>query len=76
MVVVVRGGSSLWTILAAIILVVIIILSIILFLITKGTVLIVAIPGFPVESIILGLAAGTLLIALRRRPSRKSTRNN
>ena len=39
----------------------------------RGTVLVVAIPGFPVESLVIGLMIGVFLILFRRRSVRKSS---
>ena len=36
----------------------------------RGTVLVVAIPGFPVESLLIGLMIGLLLIVFRRKSSK------
>ena len=74
MVVVVRDKSPAWAVIAAILLVLAAV-SILLLIITggRGTVFVVAIPGFPPESILIGLLIGVLLIALKRRPVRKLT---
>jgi len=68
MVVVVRDRSSLLAVCVALILVLVVV-AILVFLISggRGTVFVVALPGFPVESIIIGLVAGLLLVGLRRR---------
>ncbi len=70
MVVVVRDEPSIWVILAVVTLVLSIAALIFFFLITggRGTVLVLAIPGFPAESIVLGIALGVLLVVLRRSP--------
>ena len=68
MAVVVRDRSSLLIACAAIIVVLVVAaISIILISGGRGTVFVVALPGFPIESIIIGLAAGLLLVAVRRR---------
>jgi hypothetical protein len=68
MVVIVKDRSSVLAVCVALILVLVVV-AILVFLISggRGTVFVVALPGFPVESIIIGLAAGLLLVALRRR---------
>ena len=68
MVVVVRDKSPLWAVIAVILLVLAAV-SILLLVITggRGTVFILAIPGFPPESIIIGLLVGVLLLALKRK---------
>ena len=70
MVVVVRNGAPLWAILAAVILVVMVVVAVVILLLTRGTVLVLAIPGFPIESIILGTTLGLLLLAIKRRQRR------
>jgi hypothetical protein len=69
MVVVVRGGPS---VLAAVLLliIVLIVVGLLVFLLTRGSVLVVAIPGFPVESVIMGLLVGAMLVAMKRRRMR------
>jgi hypothetical protein len=68
MAVVVRDRSSLLVVCVAII-VVLVVAAMLVFLISggRGTVFVVALPGFPIESIIIGLAAGLFLVALKRR---------
>ena len=68
MAVVVRDRSSLLAVCVAMI-VVLVVAAILVFLISggRGTVFVVALPGFPIESILIGLAAGLLLVALKRR---------
>ena len=68
MVVVVRDRFPIWAVIFAILLVMVAI-AIIIFVITggRGTVLVVAIPGFPVESILIGLVVGLLWVVLRRK---------
>ena len=66
MVVVVRDRVSSWAVLAVTVLVLIVV-GILVFLITGGRVLVVALPGFPPESILVGLAAGVVLIVLKRK---------
>ena len=72
MIVVVRDKSPAWAVIAAILLSLAAV-SILLLIITagRGTVFVVAIPGFPPESILIGLLVGVLLIALKRRPAKK-----
>lgn len=67
MVVVVRDRSLTWA-LFAVLAVILVIVAIVLLLITggRGTVLVVAIPGFPIESIVIGLMFGLLLLVLKR----------
>jgi hypothetical protein len=67
LVVVVRNGAPLWVILAAVILVIMVAVAIVVLLLTKGTVVVLAIPGFSAESVILGLGLGVLLLAFKRR---------
>jgi len=68
---VVVGGerTPIWPIFAVLIIVVLVVVAILFFILTggKGTLLVVAIPGFPVESIILGLGLGVLLVLLKRK---------
>jgi len=54
-VVVVGKRTPIWPIFAVLIIVVLVVVAILLFILTggRGTLLVVAIPGFPVESIIL-----------------------
>ncbi|MGD0422608.1 MAG: hypothetical protein ABSA92_04030 [Candidatus Bathyarchaeia archaeon] len=68
MVVVVRDRFPIWAVILAILLVLIAV-AILGFVITggRGTVLVVAIPGFPLESLMIGLVVGLLWIVLRRR---------
>jgi hypothetical protein len=67
-VVVVRDRFPIWAVILAILLVLIAV-AILGFVITggRGTVLVVAIPGFPLESLMIGLVVGLLWIVLRRR---------
>ncbi len=71
MVVVVRERTPIWAILAVLIIVVLVVVAVLFFILTggRGTMLVVAIPGFPVESIILGLGLGVLLVLLKRKPA-------
>ena len=71
MVVVVGERTPIWAILAVLIIVVLVIVAILFFILTGGraTLFVVAIPGFPVESIILGLGLGVLLVLLKRKPA-------
>jgi hypothetical protein len=71
MVVVVRNGTPVWAILAAVILVIMVAVAVVILLLTRGTVLVLAIPGFPTESVILGLSLGVLFLILGRRRTRK-----
>ena len=66
--VVVRDKFPIWAVILAILLVLIAV-AILGFVITggRGTVLVVAIPGFPLESLMIGLVVGLLWILLRRR---------
>lgn len=66
--VVVRDRFPIWAVILAILLVLIAV-AILGFVITggRGTVLVVAIPGFPLESLMIGLVVGLLWIVLRRR---------
>lgn len=68
MVIVVRDRFPTWAAIFAILLVLVAV-AIILFVITggRGTVLVVAIPGFPFESILIGLAVGLLWVVLRHK---------
>ncbi len=77
MVVVVGERTPLWAVLAVIIIVVLVVVAVLMFIVTggRGTLLVVAIPGFPAESIILGLALGVLLVILKRRPDKKNASN-
>ncbi len=71
MVVVVNDRSPVWAVILAI-LAILVAVAILFFVLTggAGTVLVLAIPGFPVESIAAGLALGLLLIILRRKPAK------
>lgn len=73
MVVVVGERTPLWAVLAIIIIVILVVVAVLAFVLSggRGTMLVVAIPGFPTESIVLGLAIGILLVALKRKPSNK-----
>ncbi len=75
MVVVVRDRGPLGIILLVITLLSLISLVIIIFLIMqgRGNVMVVAIPGFPPEAILAGLAVGTFVVLARRFPRRKHT---
>ena len=66
--VVVRDRFPIWAVILAILLVLIAV-AILGFVITggRGTVLVVAIPGFHLESLMIGLVVGLLWIVLRRR---------
>jgi membrane protein implicated in regulation of membrane protease activity len=71
LVVVVRDRSPLWAVIAAILLVLVAV-AILLFIITggRGTVFVIAVPGFPPESIAIGLLLGVLLVVLKRKPAK------
>ena len=57
-----------WAVILAILLVLIVV-AVLVFAITggRGTVLVVAIPGFPLESVAIGLVVGLLWLVLKRR---------
>lgn len=67
MVVVVKDRDPLWAWLAVVSLVLVAI-GILLFFVSgeRGTVFVIALPGFPVESIIIGLVIGICLVVLKR----------
>jgi membrane protein implicated in regulation of membrane protease activity len=71
LVVVVRDRSPLWAVIAAILLVLVAV-AILIFIITggRGTVFVIAVPGFPPESIAIGLLLGVLLVVLKRKPAK------
>jgi len=71
LVVVVRDGFPTWAVVFAI-LVLLVAVAVLVFVITggRGTVLVVAIPGFPVESILIGLVVGLLWVTLKRRSAK------
>ncbi|MGA3405205.1 MAG: hypothetical protein ABSD49_05700 [Candidatus Bathyarchaeia archaeon] len=77
MVVVVGGRTPIWPIFAVLIIVVLVVVAILLFILTggRGTLLVVAIPGFPVESIILGVGLGVLLVLLKRKPASNNNKS-
>ena len=66
--VVVRDRFPTWAVILAILLVLIVV-AVLVFAITggRGTVLVVAIPGFPLESVAIGLVVGLLWLVLKRR---------
>ena len=68
MVVVARDRFPIWAVIFAILLMLVAV-AIIIFVITgeRGTVFVVAIPGFPVESILIGFVVGLLWVVLRRK---------
>ncbi len=74
MVVVVGERTPIWAIVAVLIIVVMVVVAILVFVFTGGraTMLVVAIPGFLVESIILGLGLGVLLVLLMRKTHNNS----
>ena len=66
--VVVRDRFPTWAVILTILLVLIVV-AVLVFAITggRGTVLVVAIPGFPLESVAIGLVVGLLWLVLKRR---------
>jgi cell shape-determining protein MreD len=72
LVVVVRDRFPTWTVVLAILLVLVAI-AVLVFIITggRGTVLVV-IPGFPLESIIIGLVLGFFWVVIRRTHTHKA----
>ena len=68
MVVVVKGKFPTLAVILVMLLVLVAV-AILVFVMTggKATVLVVAIPGFPIESIIIGLVVGLLWVVLKRR---------
>ena len=66
--IVVRDRYPTWAVFFAILLLLVAV-AIIMFVITggRGTVFVVAIPGFPVESILIGLVVGLFWVILRRK---------
>jgi len=74
MVVVVRDKSSTGALLLALTILSLITIVVLIFIILygKGNVMVIAIPGFPPESIAAGLALGTFLIVLSRSVKRNS----
>jgi len=70
LVVVAKDRFPVWTVIVVMLLVLVAV-AILVFVITggKATVLVVAIPGFPFESIMIGLVVGLLWIVLKRRPT-------
>ena len=75
MVVVVGHRTPLLAVLVLIIIVILVVVAVLIFILSggRGTILVVAIPGFPNEAIILGLALGVILVTLRRKFSRKGS---
>jgi len=75
MVVVVRDRGPLGVILIVISLLSLISLVVLIFLImhTRGNIMVIAIPGFPPESVLAGLAVGTFIVLRRRFGTRKNT---
>ncbi len=65
--------TPLWAVLAVIIITILLVVAVLVYILSvgRGSVLVVAIPGFPTESIILGLTLGVLLVALKRKSSGK-----
>ena len=70
---IVKDKVPTWAVIFAIV-VVLVSVAVLVFAITggKGTILVVAIPGFPAESIVIGLMVGFLVFVLKHR-SEKST---
>jgi len=77
MVVVVRDRGPVGIILLVISLLSLISLVVIIFLIMqgRGNVMVIAIPGFPPESVLVGLVAGTFIVVGRRFARRKSAQS-
>ncbi|MGA3108699.1 MAG: Loki-CTERM sorting domain-containing protein [Candidatus Bathyarchaeia archaeon] len=75
MVVVVRDRGPVGIILLVISLLSLISLIVVIFLIMqgRGNVMVVAIPGFPLESVLAGLVVGLFIVARRRFARRKNT---
>lgn len=75
MVVVVRDRGPLGIILLVITLLSLVSLVVLIFLIMqgRGNVMVIAIPGFPPESVLIGLVVGALVVVVRRFPRRKDT---
>ena len=75
---VVGQRSPLLAVLAVIIVVILVVMAVLIFVLSggRGTMLVVAIPGFPNEAMILGLALGVILVTLRRKSSRKGIVTN
>jgi heme/copper-type cytochrome/quinol oxidase subunit 4 len=76
MVVVVGGRSPtpVWAFLIVIAVILVVVGFLLFLFFGRGSsgLVIVAIPGFPVESIFIGLATGLLLLVAKRGPKRKS----
>jgi hypothetical protein len=70
MVVVVRDRSPLWAVIAAVLLILVAVSILLIITGGRGTVFVIAIPGFPPESIAIGLLLGVVLVILKRRPIR------
>jgi len=64
-----RDDSPLWVILVVISIITLVIAAILIVVFSRvgGGVVLVAIPGFPPESLLLGFAVGLLIILARRR---------
>lgn len=77
MVVVVGERTPVWAILAVVIVVILVVVAVLTLIFTggRGTLLVVAIPGFPAESIILGLALGAVLVIVKRVSEKKRAGN-
>ncbi|MGP8070369.1 MAG: hypothetical protein ACLP5V_10815 [Candidatus Bathyarchaeia archaeon] len=74
MVVVVRDKGPIGVILLVITLLSLISLVVLIFLIMqgRGNIMVIAIPGFPPESLLAGLALGTFIVVRRRSARRKN----
>jgi len=74
LVVVVRDRGPIGVILLVISILSLISLAVLIFLIMqgRGNIMVIAIPGFPPESVLAGLALGTFIV-LRRRFARRKT---
>jgi len=65
----VRENPSPWMVILVVMLLLLVAVAVLVFAISggRGTVLVVVIPGFPVESVLIGLMIGFLWILFRRR---------
>jgi hypothetical protein len=79
LVIVVRDRVPTWAVILVILLILVAV-AVLVFAITggAGTILVVAIPGFPIESILIGLALGLLWAMMRHRskPSQQEHRRH
>lgn len=66
---VVKDRAPIWAIISVIILVLVIVSVVLSLLISRGRegIVVIALPGFPFESMIIGLAIGLLVLSLKRR---------